>query len=62
MKFLRHAVLTSVGTVAYLMLPVLGWGGVGPFFAHPARTLLVIVLLAAAVVMYACHWLRLGRI
>jgi protein-S-isoprenylcysteine O-methyltransferase Ste14 len=38
--------LTLAGTLAYLGLAVLGWGGLAPFFAHPARIALAIVLLA----------------
>ena len=39
-----------VGTMAYLALAVLGWGGLGPFFSHPARTALALVTLALAAV------------
>jgi protein-S-isoprenylcysteine O-methyltransferase Ste14 len=41
----RMASLTVVGTLVYLGLAVLGWGGVAAFFAHPARIALVIALL-----------------
>lgn len=50
MKFWQRAVLTTAGSVAYLSLPMLAWGGVGPFFMQPARVALVVVLLAAAFV------------
>jgi hypothetical protein len=33
----RMACLTVVGTLVYLGLAVLGWGGLAAFFAHPAR-------------------------
>jgi protein-S-isoprenylcysteine O-methyltransferase Ste14 len=41
---------TFIGTLLYFALAVLGWGGIAPFFAHPARVALtvVFVLLAAA--------------
>jgi protein-S-isoprenylcysteine O-methyltransferase Ste14 len=35
---------TVVGTLAYLGLAVLGWGGLIAFFAHPARIALAIAL------------------
>jgi protein-S-isoprenylcysteine O-methyltransferase Ste14 len=38
--------LTIIGTLAYLGLAVLGWGGLVPFFSHPALTVLTIVLFA----------------
>ena len=41
--------LTLAGTLAYLGIAVLGWGGLAPFFAHPARIALAVVLLALAV-------------
>ena len=42
--------LTILGTLAYLGLAVLGWGGFADFFAHPARVALAITvcLLAGA--------------
>ena len=42
--------LSIVGTLAYLGLAVLGWGGFADFFAHPARVALAItvILLAGA--------------
>jgi protein-S-isoprenylcysteine O-methyltransferase Ste14 len=36
------ALFTILGTLAYLGLAVLGWGGFAAFFAHPARIALVI--------------------
>ncbi|CAG2149975.1 methyltransferase family protein [Cupriavidus numazuensis] len=43
------AFFTLAGTLAYLALPILGWGGIGPFFAHPARTALAVVTMALAI-------------
>ena len=34
-----------IGTLAYLALAVIGWGGLAAFFANPARTALVVVFL-----------------
>jgi protein-S-isoprenylcysteine O-methyltransferase Ste14 len=39
------ALFTIAGTLAYLGLAVLGWGGFAAFFAHPARVALVIATL-----------------
>ena len=36
-------VATLAGTAAYLALAIAGWGGIGPYFAHPARAAIVIV-------------------
>ena len=36
----RLMLVTLTATLAYLGLAVLGWGGVAPFFSHPARTAL----------------------
>jgi protein-S-isoprenylcysteine O-methyltransferase Ste14 len=38
------------GTLAYLALAVLGWGGLGAFFSHPARIALAIVTFVLAAV------------
>ncbi|MBP0629930.1 isoprenylcysteine carboxylmethyltransferase family protein [Cupriavidus sp. AcVe19-1a] len=43
------AFATLTGTVAYLAIAIAGWGGIGAFFAHPARVALTIVLFALAV-------------
>ena len=43
------AFFTLAGTLAYLALPIIGWGGIGPFFAHPARAALAVVTMALAV-------------
>ena len=46
----RVAVLAVAGTVAYLGLAILGWGGVSAFFAHPALTAVAIATLVMTVV------------
>ncbi len=43
------AVVTIVGTAISLGLAVLGWDGVRPFFSHPARIALTVVLVALVV-------------
>ncbi|SPA47563.1 methyltransferase family protein [Cupriavidus taiwanensis] len=40
---------TLAGTLAYLAIAIAGWGGPGPFFAHPARVALTLVLFALAI-------------
>jgi protein-S-isoprenylcysteine O-methyltransferase Ste14 len=40
--------LIVVGTAAYLGLAVLGWGGLGAFFSHPARIALAVALFLLA--------------
>lgn len=42
----RLAFATILGTLAYLGLAVLGWGGIAAFFSHPARIALMIVTIA----------------
>jgi protein-S-isoprenylcysteine O-methyltransferase Ste14 len=42
------ACLTVVGTLAYLGLAVLGWGGWAGFFSHPARIALAITVVVLA--------------
>jgi protein-S-isoprenylcysteine O-methyltransferase Ste14 len=46
----RLILTTLIGTILYLALAVLGWGGITAFFAHPARIALTIcfVLLTVA--------------
>lgn len=51
----RVAVLAVAGTVAYLGLAILGWGGVGAFFAHPALTAVAIATLVMTVVGLFTH-------
>ncbi len=46
---LKMTLVTLAGTVAYLGLAVLGWGGFAAFFAHPARTGLAIVVVVLSV-------------
>ena len=46
----RMAILTIVGSLAYLALPVLGWGGIAPYFADPARTLAAVATMAMAII------------
>jgi protein-S-isoprenylcysteine O-methyltransferase Ste14 len=41
-------VIAGVGSLAYLGLAVLGWGGLSAFLANPARTALVVVTLVLA--------------
>jgi hypothetical protein len=38
----RLALVNTVGTLLFLGLAVLGWGGCGAFFSHPALTTLAI--------------------
>lgn len=45
----KLALFAILGTVAYLGLAVLGWGGFAAFFAHPARIALVIVTMVLTV-------------
>lgn len=45
----RMVLFAVLGTVVYLGLAVLGWGGFGAFFAHPARTALVVITVALTV-------------
>lgn len=44
----RLALSSVIGTLAYLGLAVLGWGGFGAFFSHPALIAIAIILLALA--------------
>ena len=44
------AVLAVVGTAAYLGLAILGWGGVGAFFAHPALVAVAVATVVMTVV------------
>ena len=41
----RTATFTLLGTLAYLGLAVLGWGGVTAFFSHPALIALAVTTL-----------------
>jgi protein-S-isoprenylcysteine O-methyltransferase Ste14 len=46
---LRLLIMALVGTVLYTILPILGWGDVASFFAHPARTAVAVLSILAAV-------------
>jgi len=48
MPTLGLAVVSLVGTLVFLGLAILGWGGFSAFFAHPALTVLVAVTLLLA--------------
>jgi protein-S-isoprenylcysteine O-methyltransferase Ste14 len=41
----RLALITIIGTLAYLGLAILGWGGFGAFFSHPALIAVAIIVL-----------------
>ncbi len=45
----KLAIINVAGTLAYLGLAVLGWGGIFAFFAHPARIAVTVILLALSV-------------
>jgi protein-S-isoprenylcysteine O-methyltransferase Ste14 len=45
----RLLVMAFAGTLAYLGLAIVGWGGFSAFFAHPARIALAVILMALAV-------------
>jgi hypothetical protein len=48
---------TLVGTLAYLGLPVLGWGGFAAFFSHPALiALTVTTILLSGVALRSNRW------
>ena len=49
MKRLLLALLTIAGTLAYLGLAVLGWGGFAAFFAHPPLIAVVILTILMGV-------------
>lgn len=43
MNFTPAMIITTIVSIAaFLGLAILGWGGIGPFFAHPARTALAV--------------------
>ncbi|HXW23515.1 MAG TPA: isoprenylcysteine carboxylmethyltransferase family protein, partial [Xanthobacteraceae bacterium] len=44
------AIFTVAGTVAYLGLAVLGWGGLAAFLAHPALVAVAVATFAMSVV------------
>jgi len=41
-----------IGICAYAGLAILGWGGLRPFFSHPALTALVVVLFAFSILSF----------
>ena len=48
------ALIVVLGILAVLGLAVLGWGGLGPFLAHPARVVLALVcLLLTSVALFS---------
>jgi hypothetical protein len=58
----RMATLTLLGTLAYLGLAVLGWGGVTAFFSHPALiALAVTTLLLSGLALFSGGCLRAYR-
>src|SRR5215475_5707886 len=48
---LRFAFIV-IGICAYAGLAVLGWGGLRPFFSHPALTALVVVLFTLSILSF----------
>jgi protein-S-isoprenylcysteine O-methyltransferase Ste14 len=50
MSKLTLVTLSVGGVLAYLGLAVLGWGGIGPFFANPARIALVVATVVMVVI------------
>lgn len=46
----RMALLAVAGSVVYLGLAILGWGGFAPFFSHPALATVAIIIVALTVV------------
>jgi protein-S-isoprenylcysteine O-methyltransferase Ste14 len=45
----RLLLIAFLGTLAYLGLAIVGWGGFSAFFAHPARIALAVILMVLAV-------------
>ncbi len=45
----RLLLVAAAGTLAYLGLAIVGWGGFSAFFAHPARIALSVILMALTV-------------
>src|SRR5262245_28995067 len=43
------AVVSSIAVLLYLGLAILGWGGFGAFFSHPARVVLTIITFALTI-------------
>jgi protein-S-isoprenylcysteine O-methyltransferase Ste14 len=40
----KMAAVAIAGTLGYLALAVIGWGGIGPFFSHPPLIALTVIL------------------
>lgn len=58
----RLAVFAIAGTLAYLGLAILGWGGFAGFFSHPALTALsIIVVLMTVVALFTSGNLSAGE-
>jgi protein-S-isoprenylcysteine O-methyltransferase Ste14 len=56
------ALITVVGSLIYVGLAVLGWGGLAAFFSHPARIALVIVgLVMSGVALFSSGNLSSGE-
>ena len=51
---LTWTALVFAGTLAYLGLAILGWGGLGAYFSHPPLTALAIVIFAVSAVSLFC--------
>jgi len=52
MTSFRVALTALIATVIYIGLAILGWGGFGAFFSHPALTALVVITFALTVVAF----------
>jgi protein-S-isoprenylcysteine O-methyltransferase Ste14 len=44
----KFALFTLLSTLFYLCLPIIGWGGIGAFLAHPALIALILITFALA--------------
>jgi protein-S-isoprenylcysteine O-methyltransferase Ste14 len=55
---LRMILMNAVGTVLYLGLAILGWGGFAPFFSHPA----LIIVVAATIIMTTASLFTSGNL
>jgi protein-S-isoprenylcysteine O-methyltransferase Ste14 len=49
---MQRFLLVTLGGLAYLILPILGWGGFRPFFSRPALTTLAIVVIVACIAAF----------
>ncbi len=58
----KVAILAVAGTVAYVGLAILGWGGVAAFVAHPALVAVAVATVVMSVVsMFTRGNLSTGR-